>query len=174
MISVGTILQQVPQFVEDLLGDLAAVGVNVTQLDIDHVCFRVGTPEEYAHYRTEFGRVGRLLTEANVNGRPIATFKLHAPLVAGHRTIPLVELPAPKPGRAYATGLEHCEFVHPTPLLDLKTRHPHLTWDDGGMKKAHNPELALKLASGRVAKFHPTSLELVIEEELRIEAARKP
>lgn len=57
-------------------------------------------------------KLGKTAIEGMIGGRPILTVELHEPLVhpLGY-TIAALELPAPKPGRAYAAGLEHAELV---------------------------------------------------------------
>jgi predicted metalloenzyme YecM len=86
--------------------------------DIDHLCFRVETADEYEAYRDTFSGLGDLLTEMNLNGRPIATFELHTPIQYKTWLIKLIELPAPKKGKAVKTGFEHLEMVVDISLED--------------------------------------------------------
>jgi len=134
--------------------------------DIDHLCFRVETADEYEAYRDMFSRLGDLLTEMNVNGRPIATFELHTPIHYKNWLIKLIELPAPKKGKIVKTGFEHLEMVVDVSLEDLSKRYTNLDWDTSGLEKTFNPELELELGSFAI-KFHNLSLKSVINFENR-------
>jgi len=131
---------------------------------IDHLCYRVADEAGYRHWRAELQGLGALLAESPIGGRPIATFRLHVPLTHGARTIPLVELPAPKPGRPYAEGWEHVEVVAPQPLTELLFEHPHLPWGTGDLHRPLNPTLRLRYGAFSI-KVHTRPLDLVIAAE---------
>lgn len=152
-------------FVDDLLARLAARGVDVSGYEIDHICWRTASRASYDAVKAALIPHARLLTEADVRGRPIATFLLREPIRAGGRVISLLEVPAPKPGAAYAEGWEHAEIVVGQELASLRARHPTLPFDTSGLAHAGNPELALPLGDGRTVKFHPESLLTVIQRE---------
>ena len=91
--------------------------------EIDHLCYRVANLDRYETKKTELAQLGYLLSEAQVNGRPIATYKLKKPLEWSHgKYISLVELPAPKPGKNYSEGLEHFDGLLIQKLL-VRARH---------------------------------------------------
>ena len=150
-------------FLTRLLQDMAAVGFPVQGLKSDHLCFRVQHMAEYEFYKSVLLKHSQLLTEAMVNGRPICTFKLVEAFQTDSHKVPLVELPAPKPGANYITGFEHAEFVIGESFDLFSARYPHLQFVHSG-KKSLNPELCVKLPSGQV-KFHHHSLETVIAVE---------
>ncbi|XGC82015.1 VOC family protein [Bdellovibrio bacteriovorus] len=150
------------QFFQSLIDALAALGLP-THLASDHLCFRVATTEEYQEYKTHLLNHGTLLTEAHVNGRPIATFKLHTPFKTKTHEIPLVELPAPKPGANYASGFEHAEFIIEESFETFAAKFPKVKFEEP-TKKTINAEMCLKL-EGKQAKFHHQSLERIIEME---------
>jgi predicted metalloenzyme YecM len=101
-----------------------------------------------------------------------------------NRNIPLVEVPSPKGGRQYRSGLEHVEFVigENASLTELMNQYPQVIWDTSEMEKATNPAIRLTayaLCSGLdasegsgpppwSAKFHQKSLEEVIDEERKM------
>ena len=66
---------------------------------IDHICYRVETEKNYQKMKSQFEHLGSLLIESEVNGRLIASYKLHQPISYKDYQIPLVELPAPKIGK---------------------------------------------------------------------------
>ncbi|MGZ3782404.1 MAG: VOC family protein [Pseudobdellovibrionaceae bacterium] len=87
-------------FLDDLFDRLEKLKINFPHhWDIDHICYRVDSLEQYQECRDTFQQWGNLLIESEVGRRPIATYKLFEPLYIKGRTIGLVELPAPKFGK---------------------------------------------------------------------------
>lgn len=164
-ISVKEVLEQIPAFVKHIEFELKGLGIDVKAYPVDHVCFRVKTWAEYEKYKIEFSKVGKLLSEAQIGGRPIATYQFHQAIKAGDRLIPCIELPAPKAGKEYPTALEHCEFVISQSFVSFAAVNSGLAWDWAGSKKVFNPELGLQLAPGLAVKFHHMSLMEVIRLE---------
>ncbi len=115
-------------------------------------------------YKAEFDKLGKLLTEAMVNGRAISTFLLREPFQTKDHKVFLLELPSPKIGSSYETGFEHAEFVVRESFETFSSRFPDLRFYEGG-NQTLNPELCLKLSHGKQAKFHHLSLARVIELE---------
>ena len=167
LLEISSFLDQGTRFFEGLLRELLALGFDRSELHADHLCFRVATHEDYALTKQFLLEHADLLTEAPVNGRLIATFRLHQPFSSSSGMIPLVELPQPKNGTPYATGFEHAEFVISESFASLVSRHPSLSFTLPGPKTL-NPELGLATRAGQV-KFHHQSLERVIAlEEARV------
>ncbi len=119
--------------------------------------------------KAELSSLGKLLVESQVGGRPIATYKLHnaIPLTLRNGSsvqLQVIEIPSPKPGKIYASGLEHVEFVVPN-LGKWQDAYPSLNWDVSALNKKVNPDLRL-VFDGFSVKFHTRSLEEVIAIEL--------
>ena len=131
---------------------------------IDHVCYRTETFESYLSYKKEFAQWASLLIESEVNGRPIATFKLHEPFVYQERIIPLVELPAPKPNKVTCEGFQHLEVVCDIPFETLKKNFFKCQFDESGLTKPFNQELEIVLKNCSL-KFHHLSLASVVRLE---------
>ena len=152
-------------FVTTLARELSAKGIDIKPYEIDHLCYRVANLDRYETKKTELAQLGYLLSEAQVNGRPIATYKLKKPLKWSHgKYISLVELPAPKPGKNYSEGLEHFEVEVAQPLKSFMALHHTIVFETHNIDNPINPDISLQLASGTV-KFHPESLEEVIRKE---------
>lgn len=157
---------QAQAFLILLFKDMAEHKIDIPEhWKIDHLCYRVASQSQYEKLKNEFANLGRLLVESEVNGRPIATYKLHQPILHLGSVIDVVELPAPKPGKVTEEGFEHIEIVCDVPFTELEKRYGHLKLDRGGMKKEINPELEICLGP-RNLKFHHRSLEEVIAMEL--------
>ncbi len=161
-------------FLDELFRRLTDNSGALDHLFIDHICYRVETDARYRELREYLLQQGNtLLVESIIGGRSIATFKLSTPLPYGNRRIPLLELPAPKPGSFYPEGYEHVEFVTDRPLVAFCDQLPALlavpaaNYDRKGLSKARNADLRVKLGDGYNVKFHEQSLEAVIMEELQ-------
>lgn len=155
-------------------------------MQLDHICYRVETKDEYQELYHQLVKEGAdLLVEDSINGRLISTFKLQNPIIVDDREIYLLELPMPKNGSPYHSGWEHAEFVvgilysivscqllgPDVDLIEFSKRYPNLSleWDLSGSSKASNPDVRIELISTFVgkmsAKFHHLSLDRVIELE---------
>lgn len=148
--------------------ELNELGFFETKLQLDHLCFRVETAEQYADYKKLFSKNGILITEILVNGRNVSTFRLRQAFESKHFKVDIIELPEPKLGSSYPLGFEHVEFVTRKSFSKLTSDHPKLEFKISGQKNI-TQELCLKLKTGQ-AKFHYCSLERVIEiEESKIQ-----
>lgn len=132
--------------------------------DIDHLCYRTASLEEYESLCRALLDFSNCLIESPVNGRLISTFKLFEPLFVEGWRVDLIEVPAPKPGRPAQSGFEHFEVVCDEPFEDLQTRFSHLKWDQRGLEKLWNQELEANFSNFAI-KFHHLSLESVVTLE---------
>ncbi len=131
---------------------------------IDHICFRTETQESYEENKKFFSSLGDLLIESPVNGRLIATFKLHEAIHFLGREILLVELPAPKPNKAVKEGFEHVEVVIDQSFAEIRRAYPCHYFHEAGLNKDFNQELEMGFEDCAI-KFHHLSLESVINLE---------
>lgn len=115
-------------FLDKVFSSLDEAGVDVSNFFLDHICYRVESAEAYEEYKTILANFGTLLSETAIQGRPIATYKLHDPIVYKDRSIPLLELPSPKPGIPYPRGLEHAEFVIDCSFQEFMAQYPHISF----------------------------------------------
>lgn len=154
-------------FLEDLFSKLEDIGLTVDSYELDHICYRVNSVDEYKLKKNELQDFGELLVESMVGGRLISTFKLHEPIVFRNRKIFLIELPSPKAQHSYKSGLEHVEFVTKLPLHKLIERYPQYSFEIFGIHKKINADVTLKLGDYCI-RFHNQSLEEVINLEKRM------
>jgi len=188
---LSTLLEQVPDFLRAIqVGLKEEHDVDVSEYHADHVCWRVESIEEYREivmalrYNTDNFT---LLIESEVKGRSITTFRLVESIIVDNGTVDVVEIPAPKDGSPYKTGLEHVEFVISGGFLPLcpmnddpdlsvldefVRRHPNVEFNVKGRCKEINPHVSMKLILGSfgicAAKFHLISLSKVIEYEKNV------
>lgn len=148
-------------FLDRLFTALRADGIDTSAFELDHLCYRVADNGRYAELKELLARSGHLLSETLIGGRPIATFRLDAPILFHGRTISVIELPAPKPGSPYPEGFEHAEFVVGMDPLVFAAQHPQLPWDRSAAHGPINPEVRLRYV-GFSVKFHEHPLAYVI------------
>ncbi len=156
-----SILGPITLFLDRIFQVLDQDGIDVSQYELDHICYRVETEEQYESLKTQLQPLGELLTESQIGGRPIATFKLFQPIKYHEREIWCLELPSPKEGSPYSEGFEHAEFVIDKPFEEFMSLYPSLTFKTKGMSKEVNPEISRKYGDLAV-KFHHHTIEYVI------------
>ena len=161
---IDAFYQSGAEFLKQLLAEADEKGIDLANWDIDHLCYRTETIDRYNQLKNELQSFAELLIESEVNGRPIATFHLHEPFAIQHRSIYLLELPAPKKSKPVKEGFEHIEVVTPLPLTELQSLYSNLDVDDSGLAKTFNQELEIRLSSGAI-KFHNLSLASVVQLE---------
>ncbi len=162
-----TITRNPDSFLDQIFSGLADHRIEVTNFELDHICYRTSNLEQYDLIKTKLLEIADLLVESDINGRPIATYKLREPIVYKDRKIYCIEVPAPKSGSPYRAGFEHVEFVIKESFEDFKKRYPNVVFDEKGSKKKVNPDIRLGLGLLSV-KFHHQTLEEVIAIEKNI------
>jgi predicted metalloenzyme YecM len=156
---------QAEAFLKKLFGELSVAKIEIkSHWDIDHLCYRSDTEENYSLLKKSFSTFSELLIESMVGGRLIATYKLNRPVKFNDFRIDVVELPAPKKGKTVALGFEHIEVVCDIPFSEINEKYDHLNLDLGGLKKNFNREFEIILGP-RNLKFHHSSLASVINIE---------
>jgi uncharacterized protein len=169
------------QFLKQTVNDLTSMGLLSFASQIDHVCYRVASLERYEECKNQFVKMGTLLAETSVNGRPIATYRLKNPLQAMGEyekkfEVFVVEIPAPKPNTHYPEGFEHVEIV----VADLSKMEALLKQKSiiFEFSEAKNDVLQIAMAEIKVklnkasVKFHLLSLENIIAQEIKAEKRR--
>jgi predicted metalloenzyme YecM len=159
---IKNILGPPESFLQEIFKNLEADAANVSKSILDHICYRVETYDRYLFLKNQLLAIGTLLTESEIGGRPIASFKLFEPIVFEGRNIGVIELPAPKTGSFYPEGYEHAEFVIDVDFETFIKNHPHIKFDKRAINKTINPEIIIKYGELSV-KFHHHTLEYVIE-----------
>ncbi|MEK7497612.1 MAG: VOC family protein [Patescibacteria group bacterium] len=167
-----------PLFVESAIGFANEIGLNVSDLKIDHIGLRYSKPEDVDFLKKALDLSGTNISTAVVNGRPISIYKLIKPIEAGNYQIPCVELPFPAKEHNYPEdGWEHVEFVLPNPNMGLeenfKARYPNFKGDykidepkvEG--EQLPNPTIILKHPTNKMLtlKFHGNSIEEVVRSK---------
>lgn len=168
MTKLQEVIGDYPTFLDAILTRVVDDGFDLADfIQIDHMCYRTVSQENYIQKKQELESVATLLGETMINGRPISTFRLSQPVMHSPWRIDAVELPAPKAGAEHAEGLEHVEFVLyddiPTFLKKYKGKPFEMRAADRGV----NPEIGLQLGEYSV-KFHLLNLPTVVYLENKL------
>ena len=100
-------LQGLSVFLNHIFQKLKDDQINVSNYELDHICYRVNGFEKYISLKNKLKKKGDMLSEKKINGRPILIIKLYEPIIFRNRKIYLLELPAPKKGSEYIATLFH-------------------------------------------------------------------
>jgi hypothetical protein len=165
MNNIETVIGNYGLFLDKIFKNLASSRLESSRFkEIDHICYRVETEDQYKLKKHEFINFGTLISEKIIAGRLISVFKLFHPIKYKDYSIPCIELPAPKNPNKFKEGLEHAEIAINTSLENYRNLHPNIDWKLDAMDKKINPELIVEFSDCTV-KFHEKSIEEIIEIE---------
>ena len=157
------IFNSVESFLEKIFLNLGKDGINVSAYELDHICYRVETLQQYDKLKKELDKIADLLRENKVRERFIATYKLHKPIIFRDRKIDVIEIPQPSDHISYKTGWQHAEFVIDESFESFMSKYPKVKFTTDGMQKEVNPELKV-VWSDYTVKFHHQSIEYVVKQ----------
>jgi predicted metalloenzyme YecM len=152
------------EFLSMLIAEAKSRGLDLTTAEIDHLCFRTNSTEDYKQTKKIFSSIATMIAQTDVNGRPIAAFKLNKPWKFANHIIDLIEVPHPKKNKITKRGFEHFEVIIALTFDDFKKRYPQFIYIETGLSKKLNPELEIEFNCGAI-KFHHMRLEEVIKIE---------
>lgn len=160
-------IENAQYFLDKVFKEIQSAQIDLKNWEIDHICYRTTSEENYLESKKYFAQLGELLIESEVGGRQIATYKLKKPIKYKNFSIPLVEVPAPKKGKLTPEGFEHIEVVIDCSFDEILAKYSHCNFDKKGMQKDLNPELEIEFKDCAI-KFHHQSLEEVIKIEKKM------
>lgn len=184
VIDYKTLMASYSDFSRDILSFVKQLGLDVLH-ECDHLALRVNSVALADELRDHFLQHGTLISDKQINGRPILLIRLQQPMSIGHYQIPYLELPYPKETNDRNQGWEHIELVLPchaetcealqqvlfatvpnletslnkNPQISIKFSSPA-----GADERLANPTIAFKFKHLCV-KVHPHSIETIINSE---------
>jgi predicted metalloenzyme YecM len=162
MKTLSQIVGDYETFLISILKEIEDEGFDLNDfMQIDHICYRVTSMDDYTAKKQELEEVAEFLGETMVNNRPIATYRLVEPIVHGKWRIDAVELPAPKPDADFAEGLQHIEMVMYDSKEKFIQKYKHKALKLKAADRGINPEIGFDLPN-YVVKFHLLNLPTVI------------
>lgn len=141
-------------FLDSWFLEIKKMGIDVTDLPLDHLGYSAGSSEEYDKIKLDFLIAGKLFREAMVSDRRVGIFELFKPLKYKEHFISAVELIEPKAGESRRSGYEHAEFTIDFPFEDLVKKYPGLSWDTSNINRPDFPRLKIVLGNGAELKFN--------------------
>ncbi|AWX13934.1 metalloprotein [Mergibacter septicus] len=112
-VSIATLLQQLEQKKRAFIHLVEAIGLDLKQVQIDHLALRTNHQSQADKWRAVFCQNAKILSQNQVNGRPIYLFKLDQAIDFCQQLIDIVELPYPNDKTYPEEGWEHFEVVLP-------------------------------------------------------------
>ena len=168
MNNLQTVIGDYQSFLKQILKEITDEGFDLSDfVQMDHMCYRVESLDAYNTKKQELAQFSQLLGETQVNGRPIATFRLHEPVRYQQWRVDTIELPAPKEGVVTKEGLEHVELVLFDDQAVFLKKYAHKQFNMQAASRGINPEIGFKLPSYTV-KFHLLNLPTVVYIEKKL------
>ncbi|RXJ74968.1 hypothetical protein CS022_00550 [Veronia nyctiphanis] len=186
-LSVLSLKASIPAFHDQIQSLTEFLGIDLSAYRADHLALRVNDEALAKRLHEEWATIGDVISENQINGRPIVVIKEPEMFYFGNWLVDCVELPYPGDKSYPVEGWEHVEFVIPSDAMtaeafcdELLERFPVLAkkWDQlealgikvklsspaGEGERIPNPTVAFK-GLGVCIKLHPVSLEDVIASE---------
>lgn len=111
-------------FFSDLLFRLKKVNIDIKNLPIIQLLYRVEAQEEYEILRDQIKKYCNEFVETQFNGRAVSILILEKPLALEDGfSVAMIELPAPRPVHMYPSGLESIGVMLGKALSDFKQRY---------------------------------------------------
>ncbi|MGY2573381.1 VOC family protein [Vibrio sp. C8] len=180
--------QNLENFIEKIQQLTAVLQIDLSAYQLDHIAMRINELELAKLAHKAWTQEGEVISQTQINGRPIIVIAFKQPLMIKSWHIECLELPYPAEGKIYPEqSWEHVEFVVPSEaqtaddyLAYLKQMFPDLAlnWDNlagkgvkvklsspkGEGERLNNPTVAFKW-QGVCIKLHPHSLKNIVESE---------
>jgi hypothetical protein len=150
------------KFLDSIFENLEQTWIDVSNFELDHICYRTETLDEYERLKQEISKHAKLLIENIIWGRNIATYELFIPFQYKNRIIRLLELPAPKQGSKYSSWYEHVEFVTWVTPQNFMEKYPEIEFDTRALHMPVNNDISLDFWKVSV-KFHQFPLDYIIK-----------
>ncbi|BDR14183.1 VOC family protein [Vibrio sp. STUT-A11] len=187
-LSPEVMIQDLDAFVDKIEALASMLRLDLSLAQADHIALRINDTETAQQAHQAWAQYGKVISQAQINGRPIIVIEFAKMLESRGWKIECLELPYPAEGKLYPTeGWEHIEFVIPSHaetadefLADLKHTYPDFgaqfyKLEDMGVKiklsspkgegeRLNNPTVAFKY-QGVCIKLHPYSLKAIVESE---------
>lgn len=158
------LLNKANKFLDEIVHEISASGINISDLKMDHIAYSTNTSQEYEEALPKLLKHGNLVKEALISDRRVAVIKLDKPIGYKSHVIEVVELIEPKKRQNAMSGWEHVEFLVDDYNIMLSS-YQNFNWDTSHMNREHFSRLKLTLPSGREVKFLNTPVLLSVAEE---------
>ncbi|MFZ5424922.1 MAG: VOC family protein [Patescibacteria group bacterium] len=149
-----TLTNEVTNYLNEFIPKVEATGIDVSNLNLDHVAYQASSSEDYEKIKPLFEEVTDYTHEAIVGGRRVGVFKLKQPIFYKGNKIVAIELIEPKEGQICKSAWEHAEYVLTEDYKEFINKYSDLNWNTSSIDRNIYSHLKLQLDSENQVKFH--------------------
>jgi predicted metalloenzyme YecM len=152
-------------FLKTFLEKVNKSGINVTDLQLDHIAYYTSSKEEYDKLKPEFSKIGDFDHEAIISNRRVGVVKLYDPIKYLKHSIEAFELIEPKYDEIKSSGWEHAEFVINEDFESFMKRYQNIKWETSSINRPIYSHITAILDDKTKVKFHHKSILECIDIE---------
>lgn len=145
-------MNQIKSFLDDLFKEINNIGIDVSNLMVDHVAYSTASAEEYERLLPEYLKIGDLIKEAIISNRRVAIIKLKSAIKYKGSSINAIEVIEPIKDVPSLSGWEHAEFLV-TDYDEILKKYPNMTWNTAHKDRKNFSRIKLALPNGMEVKF---------------------
>lgn len=184
----SAMLNKIDDFLDNIQALCSLLAIDLSAYQADHIALRINDAELAKAAHQAWLEYGKVISEAQINGRPIIVLEFDNAVQSHGWSIECLELPYPAIGKTHSVeDWEHVEFVVPsnaltaeTFLQDLYKLFPNLerqleqakqqgvkvklSSPKGEGERLANPTVAFKF-NNICIKLHPHSLKNIVASE---------
>lgn len=184
----SAMLNKIDDFLDNIQALCSLLAIDLSAYQADHIALRINDAELAKAAHQAWLEYGKVISEAQINGRPIIVLEFDNAVQSHDWSIECLELPYPAIGKTHPIeDWEHVEFVVPSNALtaeaflqDLYELFPNLerqlekakqrgvkvklSSPKGEGERLANPTVAFKL-NNICIKLHPHSLKNIVASE---------
>ncbi|MGR5095088.1 VOC family protein [Vibrio maritimus] len=184
----SAMLNKIDDFLDNIQALCSLLAIDLSAYQADHIALRINDAELAKAAHQAWLEYGKVISEAQINGRPIIVLEFDNAVQSHGWSIECLELPYPAIGKTHPVeDWEHVEFVVPSNALtadaflqDLYEQFPNLerqlekakqrgvkvklSSPKGEGERLANPTVAFKL-NNICIKLHPHSLKNIVASE---------
>ena len=149
------------KFILAKLEQLDVIGVNVSNLTLDHFAYSTSSTAEYEQLISDSSQYSIQIAELELKGRRVSFNQLTPAVSSNGFMIDAFELIEPIPGQICTAGLDHIEFVIEDSFESFMLAYPNVNWDITKLNLAKFAKLSYGFEDGTSVKFH---LNNIIDE----------
>ena len=158
------------ELIDLVLKNLEDVGIDVVNREIDHIAYRAKSSNEFDKLKEKFTNdYGTFFSEKLIRGRRVCILKFNQPIKYKNFIISFLEILEPAQGDSeFKRQLEHLEIViDDMSLSEFASKYPNVNFETKNLNNEVNPELILLFPNDANVKFHPMSIDKVIQIEAK-------
>lgn len=153
---INTLIGNYQDFFSDLLKQIKLAGLDISNKPISHLLYRTASIDEYETLRDKLKSYCSGFVETQHKGRAISLLILKEPLLlADGYHLSAIELPAPKPNKECASGLESVGIVIGDELPKFIEQHSNQITEI----KSQGQLASVTFENNKTVKFYIRSLE---------------